>query len=232
MRPLVLLLPVVVAAAIPATAAASDHVFNVSAYGVQRYERHTIEQAPPQPTCYDGKRGDTTEHTVGRFHTEHPIRVRVAGDGSLVVLSSRNRFPLRVDASYHNTMDGATESYDCVREQWLIDPVPIGGNCDAATSSTGFGFSPPSVAGDRVALAAGDFDAGTDTALFAGCEWGDRSAVLYPAKGRIPRAQLVDGTDTQVVLRGRERTVEQIGYGGSVTTTKKTTVYLRFKPRR
>lgn len=216
-------------ALVPASAQAAEATFKVSLYGIQRFDKLDHEVGNPEADCF-GTRGDIEDRTTIKFHTVKPVKMRVSSSsGALSVYApSGDQLPLRVQAAVEHGGSYIKEQRSCMDGKfgWILDPPPIPVNCSATVDNLGFylqggqGGKLEAAGGEAESLAKDPFD---------GCPYGDHSDSLYAAKGRIKPSLLLEGRETEVILRGKDKSRYEGIDGSFVESNTKTTVYVTFK---
>jgi hypothetical protein len=214
----------------PAAAKPLKGTFNISLYGVQRYESTFSRTQMPEYNSFD-QRGTIAEHGVVRFHTAKPRRAVLVGDGSYVNirwLGESDGPDLSVLADFSNSGETKMENATGIvagGAQWAAAPSPDASSCTAHTDHQGFNLS----------LSTGRAEVVNTSSVLVPvvnplekCPYADRSLGLYPAKARVPIRGILTDDKTEIVLRYKDRSDSE-----TPTQTfhmrKKTTVYVVFK---
>lgn len=176
--------------------------FNVSLYGVQRYESHSVKRENPNGGPFN-ERGETTSRSKVTFHTKRPTRAQLTRTGGYLSLRwlTKDDIPLPVVAEFAHSGEDRRESTNLTAADWQPVPPPDAENCEATVDWLGFGLS---FSGGRIEASQARDNFVPIGDPFNGCPWGDRSLGLYSAKGRLPDA-LLGGRETEIVLRGKRK---------------------------
>ena len=232
MRTTLIALTALLAVPASAAAAAETATFKVSAYGVQRYVNAWTENADTSPLPCGDMRGPISEGTTVRFKTSSPTRMRVtrSGRGYQLVHAGRGSriHDLSGDGTWQHSYSNGASFWDCETKSEVPAPPEPPGDC-SETMSVGLSFRALSAGrGGKVELYGSPEVPPVEP--FKGCNHGDHSLSIYPAKGRLP-SDLFTADKTEVVLRGYEHDefssdAPNAGVGG---WKKRITLYLVFK---
>jgi hypothetical protein len=203
--------------------------FNVSLYGVQHYDDHSVKRENPAMLSFDD-RGTVDSRSVVTFHTTRPVRAvltRQAGSISIRWLGD-DEMDLPVIADFTHSGETVMEQRTGIvagGPQWEIVPPPLAANCSATLDNLGFGLS---LSGSRVTASATSSIVVPVKDPFNGCPYGDRSGGLYSAKGRTSPSALMEGRETEMILRGKDHSHYDYELSTS-DTRKRTTIYVTFR---